>query len=497
MKMKTNKSALFLMGAICALNILLLHTSCRNETIEGEKPIISWNMSGVRFTIYTNEELTIAPDVSNTDETSIYQWYQNDKAVSTKKYYTFSEEKSGVYYVRLRVSNRFGTDEDEVKITVVEKEVTTIDSIPDNDSIFRWVFAFSEINIPIGAEVAITPYILENPKDGEWSWTVNGIETEDRQKTLVFKGEEEGTVSIHARLSGDSINEEKEFLVHVCPKAGRFIRNQGGKADANRIYAYMPAPGHQVNGFILTNKDRLSFPSGCTHEDACDSVLLFFERGWSISLGGCGGYVTAGFDHSIMKKETGNELCIKGNPFDYQSEPGIIWVSQDVNGDGIPNDLWYELGGSEYGTENHFLNYAITYYHPTRPCSATVWKDNRNESGHVPYMSYWNKEEYYWAPWIAQTECTYFGSALASKHTYEDGISHMPPYEWGYTDNLGSDYDKNRGMGFYSLKNARTWDGKKAELEFIDFIKVQTAQAGWTPNLGEISTEVYCIRSNE
>ena len=48
-------------------------------------------------------------------------------------------------------------------------------------------------------------------------------------------------------------------------------------------------------------------------------------------------------------------------------------------------------------------------------------------------------------------------------------------------------------MGYYHIQQARTWDGKEANLEYIDFVKVQTAQTGWTPNLGDISTEIYYI----
>ena len=92
------------------------------------------------------------------------------------------------------------------------------------------------------------------------------------------------------------------------------------------------------------------------------------------------------------------------------------------------------------------------------------------------------------------TERIYYGSRLESHHTYVNGSSNIPPYAWGYADNKGSDYTD---LGRYSIANARTWDGQPAHLEYIDFVRIQTAQAGHTPNLGEISTEVYSIRANE
>ena len=74
-----------------------------------------------------------------------------------------------------------------------------------------------------------------------------------------------------------------------------------------------------------------------------------------------------------------------------------------------------------------------------------------------------------------------------------------PAFDWGYADNAGSDYFKNssfdtiNAMGYYKISNAKTWDGKNANLQYIDFVKVQTAQTGYSPNLGDISTEVYGI----
>ena len=58
-------------------------------------------------------------------------------------------------------------------------------------------------------------------------------------------------------------------------------------------------------------------------------------------------------------------IAITGNAFDGSSEPGIVWVMQDENGDGLPNDTWYELRGSEYGKAETWQDYAVTYHKPT------------------------------------------------------------------------------------------------------------------------------------
>lgn len=284
-------------------------------------------------------------------------------------------------------------------------------------------------------------------------------------------------------------------------------------ALVDTIFEFMPAPGHQVNGYVIVGD---FIEDGATMQEACERVLKHFRRSHMVSLGGQGGYLVAGFNHNVYNSEMANgewsndksdyDLVIKGNPFSYQSEPGIIWVMKDENGDGLPNDTWYELRGSEYGTENHTLGYAITYYKPTEPEQDIEWTDNMGGSGIVPYMKTWNQHPSYWQDWVpterdaqGREYHTYYGSRLRDTHTYENAYTNEPPFDWGYADNLGSDYFKNprfdadMPMGYYKISNAVTVNGEPANLDYINFVKVQTGQTGWSPNLGEISTEVYGI----
>ena len=127
-------------------------------------------------------------------------------------------------------------------------------------------------------------------------------------------------------------------------------------------------------------------------------------------------------------------------------------------------------------------------------------------SGIVPYMKTWNQHPSYWQDWVpterdaqGREYHTYYGSRLRDTHTYENAYTNEPPFDWGYADNLGSDYFKNprfdadMPMGYYKISNAVTVNGEPANLDYINFVKVQTGQTGWSPNLGEISTEVYGI----
>lgn len=273
----------------------------------------------------------------------------------------------------------------------------------------------------------------------------------------------------------------------------------------DRIYEYVPAPGHQVNGYTIVGD---FIRDGATMQEACDSVLMHFKKQHMVSLGAQGGYLIAGFADKVVNSKGDYDIAIKGNPYSYQSEPGIVWVMKDENGDGLPNDTWYELAGSEYGTENEIFKYEITYYKPVAPQMDVQWKDNMGGEGIVPYMSMWNKHDYYWYDWVPTEKdeqgreyYTLKGSRLKDTHTYdvERDYTDEPPFAWGYADNAGSDYFKNpsffpqSAMCYLKLSNAVTADGKPVNLDYVNFVKVQTGQTGASPNLGEISTEVHGI----
>ena len=54
---------------------------------------------------------------------------------------------------------------------------------------------------------------------------------------------------------------------------------------------------------------------------------------------------------------------------------------QDVNGNGLPDDEWYELKGSETGNGSTIQDYEVTYYRPASAHSNVYWTDNLGNSG--------------------------------------------------------------------------------------------------------------------
>ena len=62
------------------------------------------------------------------------------------------------------------------------------------------------------------------------------------------------------------------------------------------------------------------------------------------------------------------------------SEPGVVYVMDDTNNDGLPNDgVWFEIKGSEYNNTETIHNYQVTYYKPGTSGFVT-WKGQSGQN---------------------------------------------------------------------------------------------------------------------
>ncbi len=173
-------------------------------------------------------------------------------------------------------------------------------------------------------------------------------------------------------------------------------------------------------------------------EEACAYAEDRMMRNTYVSLGGFGGYIVVGFDHSI-DASGGYDLAIVGNSFEGSSEPGIVWVMQDENGDGLPNDTWYELKGSETGKAETLQDYAVTYYRPRGAGMETRWTDNRGGSGSIDYLKQFHDQGYYYPAWVEAESYTLRGTCLKARNYDQSGNGSYwvnAAYEWGYADNF-------------------------------------------------------------
>ena len=261
-------------------------------------------------------------------------------------------------------------------------------------------------------------------------------------------------------------------------------------SEAMKVYEYTPAPGQFINDMVASGFDGTQ----STAKRAVEYAKSRLEKGLYISLGGFGGYIVVGFDHNV-KNYPRYDFDILCNAFDGSSEPGIVWVMQDENGDGKPNDTWYELAGSETGKAETIHNYAVTYYRPTEAKGAVRWSDNLGNSGEMLYLGGKHSGDSYYPQWIESDSYTLTGTRLEARN-YNDGVNWKnPSYDWGYADNQSpEDFVAKSKSNLFDISNAVDSEGKRVELEYINFVKVQCAVNTVSGSLGEISTEICGVR---
>ncbi|MDE6329370.1 MAG: cell surface protein [Muribaculaceae bacterium] len=273
----------------------------------------------------------------------------------------------------------------------------------------------------------------------------------------------------------------------------------------SRVYEYRPAPGQFVNMIPL-------YEEGDTEADMIRKAgeSICGADGSIISLGGFGGYVTFGFDHTVVNVAGQADFRIWGNAFadaadavassGGSAEPGVVMVSADTNGNGLPDDEWYELRGSEDGKPGFLRGYSITYRRPAPDHIATpsgssiidstyiLWTDNTGQSGYMPQTTF-HRQSYY-PEWIDAEELTFTATRLPSNATDVNGdgtLWRLRPFEYGYVDNYPND---DAARNSFDISDAVDAEGVPVSLPGIDFVRVYTSVnqcCGW---IGETSTEI-------
>ena len=340
--------------------------------------------------------------------------------------------------------------------------------------------------------------VTETAADAAYEWSLDGeaVPAEalaENGALFPFTPDAQGGYEVSVTVT-DASGARGTAAVRVvcCAEEGTYRRavTASSQSRPDRIYEYTAAPGQFIN------EPRSGFDDVATPEAAAQYAAARLDEELYVSLGAWGGYIVAGFDHSIGRG-TGGEFSVSGNMFDGSSEPGIVWVMQDTNGNGLPDDEWYELKGSESGKEGTLTDYAVTYYRPSAAGMAVRWRDNRGGEGEVPRNTF-HRHDFYYPQWIEADSYTLYGTRLApNSHTDpQTGNIVNAAYGWGYADNRGSDCeaggntDAAAAKCFFDISNAVNADGTAAELQYIDFIKVQTGVNHFTAALGEVSTEV-------
>lgn len=458
----------------------------RVDVLETLPPSISLAVPDDGFIIAVGTEKRFEPVVRN-DTNASFSWSINGEIKADTKDYTFAAAEPGDFAAVFTAENEDGSDTIEFGISVREA-----DEMP-----FVWEWERDTYHMTLGRTLLLAPLSATNSFDAVYTWRLEEevLQQSDSPRYL-FRPEHTGQYQLSVTMENEYMTQAKQLTVEVFDSEDAFLREitADSSPDVNKVWEFLPAPGQFVNEYYTANN----------MEEACAYAESRFAMQAYVSLGAFGGYIIAGFDHSVIN-DGGYNLQILGNSFDGSSEPGIVWVMQDENGDREPNDTWYELKGSEYGKPETISDYAVTYYRPSGPGKDVPWTDNQGNEGSVKYLGAFHQQDYYYPNWVHTESYTLRGTRLQDRTTDQSGNGtywYNGSFDWGYADNfspidrLTDDDNYNAGVNANHLRisDAVDSEGNPVNLKYIDFIKIHTgvqAEAGW---LGENSTEVFGIR---
>ena len=467
----------------------------RIDVMELTPPVISLRIPEGGLKVKTSTDYLLSPDIQHADmEGFSVKWYVNGEEAGEEMEYMFNRSETGIYKVKIVATNIDGT-------SVKEFDIEVVDSIPQGvifptasylqKSTTRYTFP--------GRPVFLRPEI-SNFDAPQFSWTVDGNAADCTERTFTPGISGEYRIAVNVTEGDNTAVAEVTVVCVDADEDDRFRpRNAGSSPYSTEVFEWTPAPGQFINDTSIfggmTGAEN-------TPESASQWAKTRLEQRGLVSLGSFGGYIIVGFDHSIEKSSLDYDLAIGGNAFlsndGGSNEPGIVWVMQDVNGNGLPDDEWYELKGSDYGNPATRTNYSVTYFRPSAPKMNVEWVDSEGKTGIVKYLPLVHKQDYYYPAWITEPSYTLYGTCIPAANSVDPstGYWNNSPYAWGYADNVGSDNigglsadGTGQATGF-KLSNAVFADGSAIDLKYVDFVKVQVAVLAQSGGLGEISTEV-------
>lgn len=441
-----------------------------------QPPLISFAVGDDRTLTLPIGEHTLSAEVLYGDGAE-YCWLLDGEEVASTPTCELNLTSVGEHTLTLKVENEDGVAEERLTLNVVQR-------------LEGEVYISDCYTIPLGRTLKVdaTLWHFSAPS---YRWQAEG--TTSTEEVFAFTPTAEGEYEASLTLTdADGYTLTRSFTILCTPAEGTFRRAATAQSEArsNKVFEYRPAAGQFIN----------EQQSGFAGENSAAAAVAYAERrleeGKYLSLGGWGGYVVVGFDHSVAAGDD-YDFSISGNMHEGSSEAGIVWVMQDSNGNGLPDDVWYELRGSEWGTENHSQGYAVTYYRPSYAGMSVQWRDNRGASG-VISRNTTHTQDYYYPAW-EQTTLTLYGSRLNANTVVDASTGNQvnQAYAWGYADNQGSDSEAGTSgeavKNYFKISEAVTADGEAAALQYIDFVKVQSGINFVAGALGEISTEVLAI----
>lgn len=255
---------------------------------------------------------------------------------------------------------------------------------------------------------------------------------------------------------------------------------------------YRPAPGQFVN-------EMPRYDDGDTPESMNAKALELLNRGSLVSLGALGGEITLTLAEPIFHDANREaDFRILGNSYitgvigdiTYgSSEPGIVWVMMDANGNGLPDDTWYRFVGDMSDQIDYFT---ITYTPAVNPTSQAWvdWSTDTGQRGSLTCNTAYHAHSYF-PMWlyddVDNARFTVSAYALPPNGFLESssGLYRQICYR-GFADS----FPNNDPRSAFSLQDAVDINGRPANINRIDFIRITTAVIDSNGPLGEASTEI-------
>jgi hypothetical protein len=213
-------------------------------------------------------------------------------------------------------------------------------------------------------------------------------------------------------------------------------------------------------------------------------------------------------------------LQVYGNPFGPWGEAGIVWVQYDSNGNGIPDETWYEIKGDEDDTVYKSMitrRYALSYFRGPNPAGSkdtgatglvydpaldtekinsqfgtgqkmfrtVYWVDCKGRVGRLggwPFGTNLSDD--------LDTRVTFTGTLLRDDGEIAvDRYGDMPLKSYVDTPDASDKYPYGH---FNVARDAIRADGSAANLNpaLVRFVKVQTAFFRYGGVFGNVSTEI-------
>ena len=277
---------------------------------------------------------------------------------------------------------------------------------------------------------------------------------------------------------------------------------------ATTVFDYSPAPGQAVQQPQFNNPAAaLGAPVG--------GGLTTPDNSKVVTLGGFGGSITLGFDHSIWANAHnplgmdfiiyGNGFYVGGDPTRRWAECGVIEVSRDDNHNGIPDDKWYVIPGSALSSGVPLAKTVKTWdaatLNPTwvPPGRSGTWTSASYELSGAPF----NASPPLVDPDPANEQVWGYADLMPTLLLGDTGandtvtnpdadpalfyVAPDDPLKVGVTPGSGG------GAAFALRWAVDPVTGLPANLDRFDFLRISTAIDYVSPILGEVSPEIGAV----